>query len=471
MEIKRKTVDLKEERDLLQGLLFHDTFCKDIVPMLSDTYILQSSHIRQLVKWCKDYYLNFGNAPKEHIWDILESEKRGMKEDYVESMEMILNSIDQTIAFDASFFVRETKKYIDVRNIELTCSQAMGHIKKGETEKAEKAMVDFKKIDKGIGMGVDIINDVTIAEKSLEVEDSLVDFYGAFGELIGRNCRGDIIGLSASTKKGKTWILIEMARQAYLDGLNVVFFSLEMEERIMAQRIFSSLTGKSYTNEESDLRISAFNKDVLEERYIELNKITLNDIVKTQSLLRRDNHVGSIRLFGPEDSGITMSSMRTAIENLYDYEGIKPDVIIFDYDALIASENGMGRESWEKENNKWLRAKFEFAHKMNCLVVMASQLGGAEAFSNEGKMENIAGSKSKPQHVSHWLILNQTPAEKRLGLMRIANTASRHGKFDADDAVVVTQCLDIGRGILDSRWVKEVDNYEDFVNGVVDYDE
>ena len=54
-------------------------------------------------------------------------------------------------------------------------------------------------------------------------------------------------------------------------------------------------------------------------------------------------------------------------------------------------------------------------------------------------------------HVDAMFSMNQTPEEKRKGVMRIGKIAHRHEDFDTDQDCYVLQALELGQFHLDSQ--------------------
>ena len=68
----------------------------------------------------------------------------------------------------------------------------------------------------------------------------------------------------------------------------------------------------------------------------------------------------------------------------------------------------------------------------------------------------------KDNHVTLSIGLNQTPEEKRAGVMRFNIPFKRHGYFNVKDFLVVLQSIKIGKCLIDSKKMKNV-NYKSIV--------
>ncbi len=154
----------------------------------------------------------------------------------------------------------------------------------------------------------------------------------------------------------------------------------------------------------------------------------------------------------PNDS-ISVNGINTELALWEKYENFVPDVIVVDYaDILAAIDTRL--EFRHRENQTW-KALRALSQVRRCLVVTATQSDAASYGKERLNLSNFSEDKRKYGHVTMMLALNQTPEEKRKGLMRIGQLVVREDEFDTDRDVVVLQCLAIGRPFLGSyekRW-------------------
>jgi hypothetical protein len=136
---------------------------------------------------------------------------------------------------------------------------------------------------------------------------------------------------------------------------------------------------------------------------------------------------------------------------------VKFDVIVVDYDALLQNESSFRGDPREGNTQIWKDLK-ALAQDLNMLVITGSQYG-RDAISGDSGVENTAENIRKFDYVSHWITINQTPIEKKYGLMRL-DVVGRHDEFNSVDKVLCIQALNIGRPIIDARWLTEVGNYD-----------
>ncbi len=148
---------------------------------------------------------------------------------------------------------------------------------------------------------------------------------------------------------------------------------------------------------------------------------------------------------------ITISELEKEIDHLKDKEGFIPDVIVIDYADLLAPEVKGDHRNVIDDIWKNLR---RIAEERDCLVVTGSQ-------SNRSSMEkakidewDTAEDIRKLAHVTLMMVLDQTPKEKEVGVMRIGLLEHRFKRFNKRTQLLILQQLDIGQPMLDGEIIK-----------------
>ena len=80
---------------------------------------------------------------------------------------------------------------------------------------------------------------------------------------------------------------------------------------------------------------------------------------------------------------------------------------------------------------------------------------GRQSIDKNADSKDIAEDIRKLAHITSMVALNQTPEEKKNGILRLKQLALREGEQEFREAVC-TQCLSIGRIITDSRFDNEI---------------
>lgn len=266
--------------------------------------------------------------------------------------------------------------------------------------------------------------------------------------------------LGDCTVSHNTFHLVYTAETAMMNGLKVIFFSLEMSRANMIRRMWMALSGQLYEDKE-DIDFPYFvqndeGKYEIRHKTISRKAVNINDIEKKQKALRRLSRGGDIQIVSVPAYSLTVEGLDAYLDD-FEQKGYIPDVIIVDYaDIMSPSEKGDYRNQLD---GIWKRLR-GLAQKRKALVVTASQSGRA-SIDRDVDATDIAEDIRKIAHVTSMVSLNQTPEDVKNGVMKLKQLAIREGEREFRQAVCL-QCLSIGKPVLDSHFDDEV---------VIDYEE
>ena len=266
--------------------------------------------------------------------------------------------------------------------------------------------------------------------------------------------------LGDCTVSHNTFHLIYTAETAMMNGLRVIFFSLEMSRANMIKRMWMSLSGQLNENKE-DIDFPYFEeaedgKYKIKHKTISRKAVDIMDIEKKQKSLRRLSRGGDIQIVAVPAYSLTVEGLDAYLDD-FEQKGYIPDVIIVDYaDIMAPSEKGDYRNQLD---GIWKRLR-GLAQKRKALVVTASQ-SGRSSIDKEVDATDIAEDIRKIAHVTSMVSLNQTPTDIKNGVMKLKQLAIRDGEREFRQAVCL-QCLSIGKPVLDSHFDDEV---------IIDYEE
>lgn len=260
--------------------------------------------------------------------------------------------------------------------------------------------------------------------------------------------------LADTTVSHNTFALIDAGVVAIQNGLKVLHVSAEMSENQVLRRYWTALSGQ-LNKDKDDINYSYFEKDgdkwEIKQKVISRKAVSIEEIEKKQKYFRRLFRGGDIRVLATPAYSWTIERLDAEIDNLVEQEGFIPDVIIVDYaDIMAPSEKGDYRNQLD---GIWKRLR-GMAQKRKAVVFTASQSGRASIDKNVDS-KDIAEDIRKLAHITSMVSLNQSPAEKKAGILRLKQLAVREGEQEFREAVC-TQCLTIGRIVTDSHFDDEV---------------
>ena len=456
--MRREKLNTLNERDLLIGLITSDKFCREVAPILNPRQ-LEIDYSRILAGWIKDYVNNFNVAPKKDILKLYRAHVEEVTDDSLQDniltfIEKIAKDFESQKTFNDDYAIQQAIQYLKSRSLKNFSEDIDSFITTGDIDKAEALITKYRKVEKNSGEGVSILDDSEIVLNAFtEEQDKLFAFDGAFGRLVGDIHREDFVAFLAPMKAGKTFQLIDCGIEALRNGLNVVFYSLEMSRTNMIKRIWKALSGQ--VTEDTELTIPYFAEDG--SKWVIENKTTLKkassilEIEKKQKSLKRMFRGGSFKVFAEPAYSLTVESLETKLDDLV-HDGFMPDVIIIDY-ADIMMPSDRNSELRNQLDGIWKRLR-AMAQKRKAVVFTASQTNRG-AISREVEAEDIAEDIRKLAHVTSMVSISKTKFCKENSLAIFSQLAVREGEPEMRK-VIATQCLALGRPVLDSHWKDDV---------------
>ena len=469
--MKREKLNTLSERDLLVGLITSEKFCREICPVLNPR-LLEIEYARIVAGWIKDFYSNFKKAPGKDIMKLYRAKceeiiDEDLQDNVLTFVEKVCKDYENLKTFNDEFALQQAVTYLKARSLKNLNEDIDAYLKRGDVVKAENAITKYKSVEKNSGKSVSLLHNTQSLINSFTQEDELLfRFPGAYGDVVGDVNREDFISYLAPMKRGKTFALIDAGVVAVQNGLKVLHVSLEMSESKMQKRYWTALSGQ-LNKDRDDIEYSYFEKMdtgskkcwAIEHKTISRKAVSIADIQKKQKTFRRLFRGGDIRIFAVPAYNLTVEQLDLEIDRLNQQEEFVPDVVIVDY-ADIMTPSDKGNDYRNQLDGIWKRLR-GLAQKRKCVVFTASQSGRA-SINKDADSKDIAEDIRKLAHITSMVSLNQTPSEKKAGILRLKQLALREGEQEFREAVC-TQCLSIGRIVTDSHFDDEVllDNIDD----------
>ena len=211
---------------------------------------------------------------------------------------------------------------------------------------------------------------------------------------LGRNELGVVI---APTGAGKSMVLVHLGAQALREGKNVIHYTLELQDTVVANRYDSCLTGLPLSE------IKSFKEEILDE----VKKIKGSLIIKEY----------------PTKSAST-NTIKSHLEKLRK-RGIKPGMIIVDYGDLLRPT------VIRKEKRNELESIYEemraSSNEFDCPVWTASQTNRSGLNAEVVTMESISEAFSKCFVADLIFSVSRTIEDKQANTGRIFVAKNRNG--------------------------------------------
>ncbi len=509
------------ERKILIGAIVSTDFLKRIRDIW-DVRFFKSGVAKRLAHWTWEYFEKYDKAPKQEIETIFYQklwEDKLPEEIAKEIEEDILPGLSDEYSrekINIEYLVDLTIKYFRERKLEIFSESIKYSLINGNIDEAEKLVYNYKS---NIGISdesLDFRDNILLekVERAFNNTDKvLISFPDPFGFFVNNQLvNGGFVAFLAPEKRGKTWILIEMAMRALEQGHSVAFFQAgDMTESQMIKRISSYLAKKPYLKKYCgtiyepvrDCVYNQLNECKRSDRICDFGifegkdskwirkEVTIEDIIKAYEdfpdyrpccncMEYYKNNWGAVWI-----ETITLDEPLKSVEakNIMDkffIEGKRPfklsthpngtlsvkkiedilsiwekkddfipEVIIIDYADLLESPE---REFRHKQNEIWKGLRRLSQERGQPLVITATQSDADSYDRDRLRMSNFSEDKRKYGHVTAMWGLNQDTEdrEKKLGIMRINEIVIREGEFFTNSEVTILQNLKCGRPFLGS---------------------
>ena len=503
------------ERRICIGLICADEYAKEIQKRWEPKY-LTSAAARIIAQWCLEYYDKYQKAPKSDIEGIYvqKLKEQQIRKEQGEDIEDILDGLNSEYEehqFNVEYLLDNTKVYFQERRLVLFADEVTALRQSGDLAGAEVLATSYSPPEQEEHSCVDPFASAERIKAVFSTKTKpIIEFPGALGEFINDQLvRDGLVGFMGPEKRGKSWILQEIAMQGIKQGCNVAFFQAgDMSEAQMIRRLCIYLSKKS----DQERYCRALHYPVLDcvhnqndscekaERQCafgvfegktpeEVKKITKAELkvafkanpdyapcrncknIRGAIWLQkrevvfpltwkeayqkvrkfRAKHHNKLRLSTYPNETLSIHEINILLTLWEKQDNFVPDIIIIDYaDILLADADCLKMDLRNQQNKIWQRLR-RLSQEKHCLVVTATQADADSYEKNTLRLHNFSEDKRKYGHVTAFYGINQTdPEEKDLRIMRINELAIREGAASVMNQVRLLQCLEIGRPFLGS---------------------
>ena len=219
----------------------------------------------------------------------------------------------------------------------------------------------------------------------------------------GGLARTEILLFSANSGGGKSITLANLAVNMVLQGLNVLYLTLELSEEMVAARFDTMFTGVSSVNWQPHMYDIA------------------NSVVKIGEKAGRltIKHMGS---------GTNANAIRAYLKEYELKLGCVPDLLVVDYLDMMGSNQRVSADNvWEKDKQATEQLRdVLFDYNMMCATASQQTRGAIDATAaGELNQSHIAGGITKVNTVDWYISIVMTPTMKAAGDMMFIFLKSR----------------------------------------------
>ena len=321
----------------------------------------------------------------------------------------------------------EFEQFSRHKALERAIMKSFDLLENGEYGPVEKLVKDAIQVSLTKDMGTDYFEDPKARLTALKDGNGQIStgwpsidkkLYGGFN-------RGELNIFCAGSGGGKSLFLANMGVNWALQGLNVLYLTFELSEKLVAMRLDSMVTGIT-------------TREIFK---------SIDDVELKVKMVGKQS--GSIQIkYMP--SGKNCNDIRSYLKEYQVKKGLKPDVILIDYLDLMMPLNVKVSPSDLFVKDKYVSEEIRnLAMETQCITVTASQLNRAAVEEIEFDHSHISGGLSKIMTADNVIGIFTSRAMRERGRYQIQfmKTRSSSGvgqKVDLEFNVETLRISDLG---------------------------
>jgi len=394
---------------ILKKILSDKTFAIKTFSIVGGEKIFDKDGANKLYGFIKGYFEKYNRLPDEKAIKFIMSRQEDINQ-FLTEVELV----DNDVLKDEQFILDTTVDYVKRGLLKRALiTGAMDIDKPASYGIVEKQIRKALEVSFDIYLGMSFRDD--IAKRIKFSRDYSVDGISTGLSQLNTTLKmgngflsKNIYIVSSESNLGKSIALVNFAAHSALQGKNVLFVSLEMQEAFIGQRLDAVTT------------------------MIDINSIYRTDNEK--ELLRKHGAISHqmgnadivIKEYPP--GSITVHTLRALCHDLQIYQNFVPDIICVDYLNLMqAARKGDNRYHELKHITEELRA---LSYEFEAPVITASQVNRS-GYQHVSPQLDAMGESMGIVHTADFIImLSQTDDEKDAGIMQWHVKKNRLGPKD-----------------------------------------
>jgi replicative DNA helicase len=391
----------KNFQENLCHLILDDRPFADQIFEVLDINFLELTYLRVFVNKIKGYKKKYGVHPTRKIMTSILRTNISDEQDSVQKMlrdyyaRVLSREVDQT----ESGYIKDTAlDFCKKQKLQEAMIRCVPLLKKSSFDQVAKVINDAIKLGTSNDLGYDYMEDFEKRFEKKARNPVTTGWQPIDGISKGGLGKGELGVVIAPTGAGKSMVLVHLGSKALQEGKNVVHYTLELADTVVANRYDSCITGY-HLNE-----ITVFKEQI----YDELKDLPGKLIVKEY----------------PTRSA-TIQTIKNHIEKMKNQEFI-PDMIIVDYADLIKPEG-----SSKEEKRHQLEAIYEelrgISQEVGCPIWTASQTNRSGLNAEVITMESISEAFNKCFVADFIFSVSRTVEDKNTNSGRIYVAKNRNG--------------------------------------------
>jgi replicative DNA helicase len=398
---------------VISSLLSDLPFLHKIVDVISLDQFESPSH-KWIIEKIQAYYSKYNIYPTPEVMSI------EMKKEENEILRLAiredLKQVYSTTRDDIEYVKEEFFNFCKNQKLKDALLNSVDLLQEGEYESIRKIINEALKSGNGKDIGHEYEKDLEVRFR--EEENKKVSFpWKIFNDITdGGLGSGNLMILFAPPGIGKSTVVCNMAAHYLKDGKNVVYYTLELDDKYIGRKMDSILTG-------IDIKLLKHHRDEISEK---INALTGKIVIKEYSPKRA-----------------SLDTIESHLKQLKYEANFIPDVVIIDYPDLLKSSR-VRKDNKQEVDDIYTELK-GLAKDMKIPFVCPSQINRAGAKDDIIEGDKVAGSYDKMMIADLSVSLSRKRKDKINGTGRFHIMKSRLGP----DGMTYAANIDLSRGFIE----------------------
>lgn len=301
------------------------------------------------------------------------------------------------------WFLDTIEDFCKMKAIEYAIIKGQELLENGAYEQLEKLVKDAQLVSLQRDLGTDYFLDpVSRLNKLKDQNGTISTGWKTVDEVVYQIGRGELIIFTAFSGGGKSVAMQNITLNFAKQGLNVVYFTLELSEELVAKRLDAMLTGIS-------------NASIFK---------SIDDVALRVKQSKKDHGNIFVKYM---DSGQTPNDIKSYLKEFQIQHGVAPDAIVVDYLDLLGYPGINASDVFNKDKMvaESLR-NIGSVNNYNLVCITASQVNRSGYDEHVVGSQHIAGGISKINTADLVIHINNTTQLRERGEIEFSYTKTRN---------------------------------------------
>ena len=405
---------------ILKNMIYSDDFIRSSLPHLKSEYFSEESH-KYIFEAIQNHMADYNKRPTTTALDIVLQKHGSIGERAHEEINNKIKLYEDDTLEDHEWLLAETEQWCKNRSVANAVFECINILQGEDKTLTVDAMPDILKdalavsFDQSIGH--DFLDD---AEDRYEYYTSDVERIpfklSKFNDITSGGVPNKTLNvLMAGTGGFKSGAMCSFAADYLMDGLDVLYITLEMAEERIAERIDANLL---------DVPLDDLS-NLTHEQY-------MNRISKV-----RDKTQGRLIIKEYPSASVNVTHFKHLLRELELKKNFKPKVIFIDY-VNIATSSRVTLASGSYGYIKAIAEEFRgMAVEFNVPIWTATQTNRDGYNSDEVDLTNTSESFGLPATADFFAVLVNDDDLNAQGLLKVKQLKNRYGPLDRDNTFLV----------------------------------